>query len=243
MKKDNFKEHQGKNLKTTVSEQSSYCIGIKNCGKTGNMYQAQHNTTKSDCGILNESGNTQPIKVHKQPLKYLAYFTHKKAETMGLYNLLRSYCTLATWPHTGQYFSEVHQNKGMEWMPMQRIHFSRAVRSPVSIQSLPQENKQTNGTVIRCKEITQLSILYTGEVVAKKGEGKKTMGLDESLLNMSANKSNDPHNYDVNQFEKTKASTGQHNAIQSSKKQANKAAIRTEEGMKEWGAKWYQQQT
>lgn len=29
MKKDNFKEHQGKNLKTTVSEQSSYCIGIK----------------------------------------------------------------------------------------------------------------------------------------------------------------------------------------------------------------------
>lgn len=60
----------------------------------------------------------------------------------------------------------------------------------ISIQSLPQENKQTNGTVIRCKEITQLSILYTGEVVAKKGEGKKTMGLDESLLNMSANKSN-----------------------------------------------------
>lgn len=27
-------------------------------------------------------------------------------------------------------------------------------------------------------------------MVAKKGEGKKTMGLDESLLNMSANKSN-----------------------------------------------------
>lgn len=40
-------------------------------------------------------GNTQPIKVHKQPLKYLAYFTHKKAETMGLYNLLRSYCKSA----------------------------------------------------------------------------------------------------------------------------------------------------
>lgn len=41
----------------------------------------------------------------------------------------------------------------------------------------------------------------------------------------------DPHNYDVNQFETTKASTGQHNAIQSSKKHANKAAIRrTEEG-------------
>lgn len=32
----------------------------------------------------------------------------------------------------------------------------------------------------------------------------------------------DPHNYDVNQFEKTKASTGQHNEIQSSKKHANR---------------------
>lgn len=29
MKKDIFKEHQGKNLKITVSKQSSYYIGIK----------------------------------------------------------------------------------------------------------------------------------------------------------------------------------------------------------------------